>query len=101
MELAPGKRRRRRPRGCCFHINRLRGGKVSAAKEIRDPPAYAGLLPANKVDGMADVTLIRGDGIGPEVTGAMRRAMDSLDPGIEWDVQEAGAAAVERYGKPL
>jgi isocitrate dehydrogenase (NAD+) len=50
---------------------------------------------------MADVTLIRGDGIGPEVTGAMRRAMDSLDPGIEWDVQEAGAAAVERYGKPL
>ena len=50
---------------------------------------------------MTDVTLIPGDGIGPEVAAATRRVVDALDVGIEWDVHEAGAPAVEQYGKPL
>ena len=50
---------------------------------------------------MTTVTLIPGDGIGPEVSGATRRVVDALDAGIEWDVQEAGLPAVERHGTPL
>ena len=47
------------------------------------------------------VTLIPGDGIGPQVTAAMRRVVDATGVAIEWEVQEAGAAVMERYGTPL
>ena len=50
---------------------------------------------------MRKVTLIPGDGIGPEVADATRRVVDSLDAGIEWDVHEAGVPALERHGTPL
>ncbi|HET7482987.1 MAG TPA: isocitrate/isopropylmalate dehydrogenase family protein [Actinomycetota bacterium] len=50
---------------------------------------------------MTDVTLIPGDGIGPEVSAATRRVVDALGVGIEWDVHEAGVPAIERYGTPL
>jgi len=47
------------------------------------------------------VTLIPGDGIGPEVIGAMRRVIEATGVPIEWDVQEAGEAAIQKYGTPL
>lgn len=47
------------------------------------------------------MTLIPGDGIGPEVAEATRKAVDALDAGIEWEVHQAGAPAIERYGDPL
>lgn len=47
------------------------------------------------------VTLIPGDGIGPEVTAAMRRVIEATGVGVEWEVQEAGAAVIARYGTPL
>ena len=50
---------------------------------------------------MTTVTLIPGDGIGPEVSAATRRVVDALDAGIEWEVHEAGAPAVEAHGTPL
>lgn len=50
---------------------------------------------------MAKVTLIPGDGIGPEVSEATRKAVDALDCGIEWEIHEAGAPAVEKHGVPL
>jgi isocitrate dehydrogenase (NAD+) len=50
---------------------------------------------------MTTVTLIPGDGIGPEVSEATRRVVDALGTGIEWDVQEAGAAVIEKHGTPL
>ncbi|HEV3473159.1 MAG TPA: isocitrate/isopropylmalate dehydrogenase family protein [Actinomycetota bacterium] len=50
---------------------------------------------------MTTVTLIPGDGIGPEVAAATRRVVGELDTGIEWDVQEAGADVIERFGTPL
>jgi isocitrate dehydrogenase (NAD+) len=49
---------------------------------------------------MTTVTLVPGDGIGPEVSAATRRAVDALG-GIEWDVQEAGVVAIEKFGDPL
>jgi isocitrate dehydrogenase (NAD+) len=50
---------------------------------------------------MTTVTLIPGDGIGPEVATATRRAVDELGCGIEWDVHEAGVLAIETHGNPL
>jgi isocitrate dehydrogenase (NAD+) len=47
------------------------------------------------------VTLIPGDGIGPEVSDATRRVMDATGVGLEWAVEEAGAAALAREGTPL
>jgi isocitrate dehydrogenase (NAD+) len=47
------------------------------------------------------VTLIPGDGIGPEVTDAARRVIDASGVSIDWEVQEAGSDVMEKYGTPL
>ena len=47
------------------------------------------------------VTLIPGDGIGPELTSAMCRVVDATGVDIAWEVAEAGAGVVEKYGTPL
>lgn len=48
-----------------------------------------------------DVTLIPGDGIGPEITAATRRVLEATGVRFNWDIQEAGAVAIEKYGTPL
>jgi isocitrate dehydrogenase (NAD+) len=47
------------------------------------------------------VTLIPGDGIGPELTSAMRRVVEAAGVDIEWEVAEAGSDVMEKYGTPL
>ena len=47
------------------------------------------------------VTLIPGDGIGPEVTEATRRVLESTGIGFNWDYQEAGMIAQEKFGDTL
>jgi isocitrate dehydrogenase (NAD+) len=47
------------------------------------------------------ITLIPGDGIGPEVAGATRRVLEASGVKIDWDVQEAGAAVAEKRGTTL
>ena len=47
------------------------------------------------------VTLVPGDGIGPEVSAATRRVLDATGAGIDWEVAEAGAGAIEHQGTPL
>jgi isocitrate dehydrogenase (NAD+) len=47
------------------------------------------------------VTLIPGDGIGPEVAEAARRVVEATGLELDWEVQEAGAAVMEREGTPL
>jgi isocitrate dehydrogenase (NAD+) len=47
------------------------------------------------------VTLIPGDGIGPEVSEATRRVLEATGVEFEWDVQDAGADVIDRYGTPL
>ena len=44
------------------------------------------------------VTLIPGDGTGPELTEATRRVLEATGVEFDWDVQEAGADAMERHG---
>lgn len=50
---------------------------------------------------MHRITLIPGDGIGPEVTDAARRVVEAADVAIEWDVMEAGADVMTKYGTPV
>ncbi len=47
------------------------------------------------------VTLIPGDGIGPEVVEATRRVVEATGVRIEWDRREMGAGAFARTGSPL
>ena len=47
------------------------------------------------------VTLIPGDGIGPEVTNAARVVAESTGIAIDWEVVEAGEAAIRAKGTPL
>ena len=47
------------------------------------------------------ITLIPGDGIGPEVTNAMRRVLEATGLQFDWDIQEAGADVMDKYGTPL
>jgi isocitrate dehydrogenase (NAD+) len=47
------------------------------------------------------VTLIPGDGIGPEVSEATRRVIDATGVAIEWVVQDAGAEVLAREGTTL
>ncbi|MBN1608118.1 MAG: isocitrate/isopropylmalate dehydrogenase family protein [Polyangiaceae bacterium] len=47
------------------------------------------------------VTLIPGDGIGPELTTAMTRVVEATGVDIEWEIAEAGAGVMDKYGTPL
>ncbi|HXV87024.1 MAG TPA: isocitrate/isopropylmalate family dehydrogenase [Gemmatimonadales bacterium] len=46
-------------------------------------------------------TLIRGDGIGPEIMEATLRVLDAAGATFDWDEQAAGVAALEDTGTPL
>src|SRR4051812_32363324 len=47
------------------------------------------------------VTLIPGDGIGPELAEATTRVLDATGIGFEWESVIAGEAAIEQFGTPL
>ena len=54
-----------------------------------------------EVTDLKRVTLIRGDGIGPEIAQATRRCVDATGAAIEWDIAEAGIDVMETEGTPL
>jgi isocitrate dehydrogenase (NAD+) len=47
------------------------------------------------------ITLIPGDGIGPEVADATRRVLEASGVKIDWEVENAGAAVAEKRGTTL
>ena len=72
------------PRG-----SRFRGRAPTGPVYDRPPMAYR-------------VTLIRGDGTGPELTEATRRVLEATGVAFDWDVQEAGADTMDKHdGNPL
>lgn len=50
---------------------------------------------------MKRVTLINGDGIGPEISNAVIEIIKASGAEIEWDIQTAGADVIEEEGTPL
>jgi isocitrate dehydrogenase (NAD+) len=47
------------------------------------------------------VTLVPGDGIGPEITTAMRRVVDATGVDIGWEIADAGEHVMAEHGTPL
>jgi isocitrate dehydrogenase (NAD+) len=47
------------------------------------------------------VTFIRGDGTGPEISEAVRRVLEATGVEFEWDWQDAGTDVYEEEGNPL
>ena len=50
---------------------------------------------------MYNVTLINGDGSGPEISDAVVKSLDAAGLKINWDLQTAGADVAEKEGAPL
>src|SRR5262249_54875408 len=47
------------------------------------------------------ITLIPGDGTGPELTEATRRVLEATGVDFDWDVRQAGVDVMEEAGTPL
>ena len=47
------------------------------------------------------ITLIPGDGIGPEVTNAVVKILETAGLQVDWDLHAAGVLAVEQHRDPL
>jgi len=56
---------------------------------------------AKKTSGRRAVTLITGDGVGPEVVGAALAVIEATGVAIDWDRQAAGMNAFRRFGTPV
>ena len=54
-----------------------------------------------KGEGTPRVTLIPGDGVGPEVIGAAVKVIEAVGVKIDWDRQLGGAIALKRFGSPV
>ncbi|HHE54171.1 MAG TPA: NAD-dependent isocitrate dehydrogenase, partial [Caldithrix abyssi] len=52
-------------------------------------------------DKVHKITLIPGDGIGPEVTSAARKVLAASGVIIDWEIVDAGAGALQKYGTTL
>ena len=50
---------------------------------------------------MTDVTLITGDGIGPEIAEATRRCIDATGAKINWHLAQAGTDIMKTAGTPI
>jgi len=50
---------------------------------------------------MYKITLIPGDGTGPEIVDAVKRVLEATGLAFEWDIQNAGADVYEAEGSPL
>ena len=50
---------------------------------------------------MYTITLIPGDGIGPSIAEAAKKIIEATGVKIDWEVQEAGMTAIEKYKDPL
>lgn len=50
---------------------------------------------------MTNVTLITGDGTGPELAEAARRCIDATGMSLKWDIVEAGSDCLAKEGGPL
>lgn len=50
---------------------------------------------------MTRVTLLKGDGIGPEISNAVINILDNAKADIQWDIETAGTEALEKTGEPL
>ena len=88
-------RRRRQPAPSLPRRAQRQGSGRSDWRPLRGmPPRYNRRMPYR-------VTLIPGDGIGPELAEATRRVLDASGVAFDWEVQDAGEGVMAQYGTPL
>jgi isocitrate dehydrogenase (NAD+) len=68
---------------------------MSEARSAENPAGTIGARMAHRV------TLIPGDGTGPELTEATRRVLEATGVDFDWDVRQAGVDVMEEAGTPL
>jgi isocitrate dehydrogenase (NAD+) len=68
---------------------------------LHNPGKISGLFPNEDFFMAYEVTLVTGDGTGPELADAARRCVDATGVKINWDIQEAGVDVMARTGNPL
>jgi isocitrate dehydrogenase (NAD+) len=73
----------------------MRSGKSRTIRSTR-----AKSKPASRKTGARAVTLIPGDGVGPEVIGAAVQVIEATGVKLQWDRQAAGLSALKRFGSP-
>jgi isocitrate dehydrogenase (NAD+) len=75
-------------------------GDAGRARASSDQASQAKPGPAPLASGAVAhrVTLIPGDGTGPELTESTRRVLEATGVEFDWDVREAGADVMDRYG---
>lgn len=72
-----------------------------------EPGKFEGRSPAGQAlwnggqDMSRKVTLIPGDGVGPEIVEACVKVIEASGAQVEWEVREAGEKVMEEYGTPL
>src|SRR3954451_19148257 len=84
---------------------------IEAADATRHPRTFGSPAPCENIgrprQGLRksqmtySVTLIPGDGVGPELTEATRRVLEATSVPFSWDVHQAGTVEIEASGSPL
>lgn len=85
-----------------FNRGRLQGCLLSIPDLYLEKLTYdpEGILEEDVIVAHA-VTLVRGDGIGPEVAKATQTAIDATGVAINWQIVDAGIDMMDKYGTPL
>src|SRR5690606_5069125 len=65
------------------------------------PPVSSGVLRTDIPPMTQTITVIRGDGIGPEIMDATLHVLRAMDPGLAYEEADAGLAALEKHGELL
>src|SRR5262245_44378503 len=76
-------------------------GKLRDNRCSRQHGSVAGAREEREDDVRYPITLIPGDGIGPEISAVTKEIVAATGVEIEWHEMEAGAAAMEHYGVQL
>ncbi len=85
---------------CRKHYKEYKAGAARRRFDYQAISNYFFVL--TKQENMAyNITLIPGDGIGPEISSAAKRVVESTGVKVDWDVQEAGLNAIDEYRDPL
>src|SRR4029079_16005362 len=91
-------RHRQRP---ARRVRGRRPGAAGADRRAARRPARRSRSVTLESRSMHTITLIPGDGIGPEVTEAVLRIFVAAGVQVEWDRQDAGVVAFQRFGQSL
>src|SRR5437588_1960940 len=80
---------------------RTRSPRSGATSSRSTPTTSRSRAPQAQLLARHAVTLLPGDGVGPEICEAAVRVLEATGVEFDWDVQQAGGAAIAEFGTPL